>query len=106
MNIWLRIILASFTVFRIGQFIVQDDGPFDVLYILRDKLGVYDLDEAGIANTGAGRLLQCFHCVAKWVAIPIGLAVIYPTNWSDIILVILGLAGIASALFMKFRRAR
>jgi hypothetical protein len=106
LNVWLRLILAIAAVYRVAQYIYLDDGPFDLLFKLRDRLGAYELGEDGLANTGAGRFLQCFHCIAKYLAVPAGLAVMFPATWSDVILVVLGIAGLASIIGMRFRRAR
>jgi hypothetical protein len=106
LNVWLRLILAIAAVYRVGQYIYLDDGPFDLLFKLRDRLGAYDLGEDGLAKTGAGRLAQCYHCIAKYLSIPAGLAVIFPTTLSDVALAILGIAGLASIIGMRFRRAR
>lgn len=106
MNIWLRVILAILATYRVTQFIIQDDGPFDWVYILRDKLGRYDLGDDNLPKTGIGRFIACYHCIAKWLAIPAGLAVLFPAIWSDIILVILGVAGAATILELRFKRPR
>ena len=38
---------------------------------LRDRAGVYFVDDDGDSITFAGRQLQCFWCVAVWVGIPV-----------------------------------
>jgi hypothetical protein len=106
MNIWLRVVLAIAAVYRVAQYIYLDDGPFDLLFKLRDKLKAYELDNEGLSVTGAGRFMTCFHCVSKYLAVPAGLAVLFPTQWGDIILMVLGIAGLASIIGMRFRRAR
>jgi hypothetical protein len=101
---WERIILAVFSVYRIAHFVILDDGPFDVIFNLRDKLGVYDIEEDGNSKTMTGRFLQCFHCVAKYIAIPIGLLVAFPSTYGDVVLIILGIMGLASVAHLKFKR--
>ena len=41
----------------------KEDGPFDIVYLLRKKAG------AGFF----GSLLDCFYCVSIWVALPFGI---------------------------------
>jgi hypothetical protein len=106
LNVWLRIILAITAVYRVAQYLYLDDGPFDLLFKLRDRLGAYELGDDGLAKTGAGRLAQCYHCIAKYLALPAGLAVMFPATWSDAVLVVLGIAGLASIVGMRFRRPR
>jgi len=104
--VWLRVILGALAVYRLAQFIILDDGPFDLLFALRDKLGRYDLGDDNLPKSGVGRWLACYHCIAKWLAVPAGFAVIFPTIWGDVILAVLGLAGLATILELKFKRPR
>jgi hypothetical protein len=41
----------------------KEDGPFDLIFILRKKAG----------DGFFGNLLDCFYCLSIWVAIPFGL---------------------------------
>jgi len=106
LNVWLRVVLAIAAIYRVAQYIYLDDGPFDLLFKLRDRLGTYDLDDEGLSKTGVGRWFACYHCIAKYLAVPAGLAVMFPATWSDMILMVLGIAGLASIVGMRFRRAR
>ena len=56
-------ILSVFAAWRITHLLSKEDGPFDLVYLLRKKAG------AGFF----GSLLDCFYCVSVWVAFPFGL---------------------------------
>ena len=102
--IYLRAILAAFATWRVAQFIVFDDGPFDTMLKLRTLLGRYNFraceDNPRMFEpaSGAGRLLECVHCVGKWVAVPFALLVLSPTWLGDFILLVGGLAGVQSLI--------
>ncbi len=56
-------ILTVLVAWRISHLLSKEDGPFDMIYLLRKKAG------AGFF----GSLLDCFYCVSVWVALPLGL---------------------------------
>lgn len=41
----------------------KEDGPFDIIYLLRKKAG----------QGFWGNLLDCFYCVSVWIALPFGI---------------------------------
>jgi hypothetical protein len=55
---WL--VLGILTVWRITHFFWGEDGPWDVLFLLRRKAG----------QGFFGKLLDCFYCLSVWVAVP------------------------------------
>lgn len=62
------IILASW---RITHLFSKEDGPFDVIYLIRKKAGGGFL----------GKLMDCFYCTSVWVSLPFGLHA--GNNWGE-----------------------
>ena len=60
MPIWLRCVLAALAVWRISHLLAHEDGPWEVVAILRERLG----------SSLWGKLLDCFKCLSLWVAAP------------------------------------
>jgi len=56
--IWL-FVLGSLAVWRITHLLAEEDGPWDLMARLRNRLG----------QSVAGRLLDCFYCLSLWVAL-------------------------------------
>ncbi len=57
---FLIMVLAAW---RITHLFSMEDGPFDIIYRIRKKMG----------NGFFGKLLDCFYCTSVWVALPFGL---------------------------------
>jgi hypothetical protein len=57
---WL--VLGILTVWRITHFLSAEDGPWDVVIILRRRAG----------ETFWGKLLDCFYCLSVWISVPLG----------------------------------
>ncbi len=57
---WYLFVLGSLAVWRITHLLQAEDGPFDIIYLIRKKAG------AGFF----GNLLDCFYCTSIWVALP------------------------------------
>jgi len=59
--VWLRFVMAVLAAWRIGHLFARENGPWNVLPLLR----------------GSGmRLLACFYCVSLWAAAPLALFVV------------------------------
>jgi len=56
-------ILSILAVWRITHLLGKEDGPFDIVFLLRKKAG------AGFF----GNLLDCFYCLSIWIALPLGI---------------------------------
>lgn len=56
-------VLTTLAVWRITHLLAKEDGPFDIIFLIRKKTG----------SGFFGRLLDCFYCVSIWVALPFGL---------------------------------
>jgi len=57
---WSRFALSVLAVWRVTHLLAREDGPWDVIYRLRRRLGEKTL----------GRLMDCFYCLSLWVALP------------------------------------
>jgi hypothetical protein len=80
-------ILSTLAVWRVAHLLSQEDGPFDLVFKMRRLVG----------QGFFGSLLDCFHCLSLWMAIPF--AILLGTGWIEGIIAWLGLAGAASILF-------
>ncbi|WP_150452610.1 DUF1360 domain-containing protein [Arenibacter lacus] len=80
-------ILCTLAVWRIGHLLSQEDGPFELVIKFRKRLG----------QSFLGALLDCFHCVTLWIAIPFTL--LLADTWLHGIIIWLALSGAASILF-------
>jgi protein-S-isoprenylcysteine O-methyltransferase Ste14 len=60
-----RIVLAVLAVWRVTHLLASEDGPGDLVFHLRARLG----------SSFLGRLMDCFYCLSLWVAIPFTLVV-------------------------------
>lgn len=65
MSLWLRVALAVFATWRVTHLLAGEDGPGDIVYRLRARLG----------PSFAGKLMDCFYCLSLWVAAPFALLV-------------------------------
>lgn len=81
-----RIVLAVLATWRVTHLLSSEDGPGDLIYHLRAKLG----------SSFAGKLMDCFYCLSLWVAAPVALLVTH--HFTDWVLAWLALSGGASLL--------
>jgi hypothetical protein len=65
MSISVRFILAVLATWRVTHLLASEDGPADLLFRLRARLG----------SSFAGKLMDCFYCLSLWVAAPFALLV-------------------------------
>ena len=79
-------VLSILAVWRITHLFGKEDGPFDIIFLIRKKAG------AGFF----GSLLDCFYCLSIWIAVPFGIW-LGTTLWLKI-LVWLALSGAACLL--------
>lgn len=77
--LWLTVAILG--VWRITHLLAAEDGPADILVRLRQMLG------SGFWGT----LLDCFHCLSVWVALPF--AAMLANNWRDGLLLWAALSG-------------
>jgi Protein of unknown function (DUF1360) len=82
-NMEFLFIVLILVVWRITHLLSSEDGPFDIIFLLRKKAG------AGFF----GSLLDCFYCLSLWIALPVG--VYTGHTWKEKILYWLALSGAA-----------
>lgn len=85
MNI-LYLILSVVAVWRLTHLIGKEDGPFNIMFLLRKKAG----------SSFFGKLMDCFYCLSIWIALPFALWL--GLTWIEKILVWLALSGAAAFL--------
>jgi hypothetical protein len=76
-------VLLGLVVWRLTHLLSKEDGPFNIIFLLRKKAG------AGFF----GSLLDCFYCLSLWIAFPFGLY--YGNNWIEKLLYWIALSGAA-----------
>jgi hypothetical protein len=65
LSLTVRIVLAALAVWRVTHLLASEDGPADLVFRLRAKLG----------SSFAGQLMDCFYCLSLWVAAPFALLI-------------------------------
>lgn len=85
-----------FAVYRLSRLLTIDEGPASMFLKLRTRLGAYDYDVRGQAETSIGRGISCPHCVGIYMAIV--LWVLWRVERVRPAIQILGLAGAQSFL--------
>jgi hypothetical protein len=69
---WLKLVLAVLATWRITHLLAREDGPFDLVFRLRKSL----------ADSFAGRMLDCFYCLSLWIAAPFAAWItLTPLDW-------------------------
>jgi Protein of unknown function (DUF1360) len=79
-------IISILVVWRITHLLGKEDGPFDLVFVLRKKAG----------EGFFGNLLDCFYCLSIWTAFPFGLWL--GRDWIEKFLCWLALSGAACLL--------
>ncbi len=83
---WKKLVLAVLATWRVAHLLSGEDGPADLLFRLRKRLG----------STFAGQLMDCFYCLSLWVAVP--LSFMFTHQLADWLLTWLALSGSACLL--------
>ena len=83
---WFYFVCTVLVVWRLTHLLSKEDGPFDVIFVLRRKAG----------NGFWGSLLDCFYCLSIWVALPFGIGL--GGSWLEKIMFWLALSGGACLL--------
>ena len=65
MGLTFRFVLAALAVWRVTHLLASEDGPGDLVFRLRARLG----------SGFFGKLMDCFYCLSFWVAAPFAFAV-------------------------------
>jgi hypothetical protein len=68
----MRFLLAVLATWRVTHLLANEDGPADVIFRLRRRLG----------DGFIGSLMDCFNCMSIWIAAPLALFVsTNPLSW-------------------------
>ncbi len=86
LGFWTRFALSVLAVWRVSHLLAREDGPWDLIYRLRRRMG----------DSTLGRLMDCFYCLSLWVALPFVFFVV--GAWFDRAVVWLALSGAACLL--------
>lgn len=81
LGFWARFMLSVLAVWRVTHLLAREDGPWDLFYRLRRRLG------QGVL----GALMDCFQCLSLWVAAPFAFFV--AESWSERAVAWLALSG-------------
>jgi hypothetical protein len=84
LSFWTLFAVGALATWRLAHLVAREDGPADLVFRLRLAAGQGLLAEA----------MDCFHCVALWVAAP--LALVVADSAATWLVAWLGLAGAAS----------
>jgi hypothetical protein len=77
--------IGACAVWRLAHLIACEDGPGDILFLIRQRLG----------QGFAGRLVDCFDCVSIWISV---LALLIRASWDERIIMWVGISGAACLL--------
>ena len=78
--------LGVLSVWRITHLLQAEDGPWEILVLLRGAVG----------NGVVGAMLDCFACLSLWVALPFAVCLGY--GWGHGVLLWLSFSGAAMLL--------
>lgn len=80
------LIVCAVAVWRLTHLLSKEDGPFDLIFLLRRQLG----------QGFFGNLLDCFYCLSLWISFPAGWWL--GNDWITKMVCWLALSGIACLL--------
>lgn len=82
----LEIALAILAVYRVARMLSMEDGPLDAFAKLRERIDPKQ-------ETWVGRGINCPLCVGFWVSFAASLVLLPWSNWENLLLNWLGVAG-------------
>lgn len=93
---WLIIVpLASLGVYRVSRMVPKgEEGPFGITEFVYEW--AFENQKKRLA-----RGLMCYYCTSFWVSLA-GAALISAPTWQLFVILWLGIAGLAAALYRKF----
>lgn len=72
-DLLMRFVLAVLATWRVTHLLASEDGPADIIFRLRRRLG----------DGFIGSLMDCFNCMSIWIAAPLALFVSTdPLTWA------------------------
>lgn len=80
MNLWLKLILATFACYRLAQLIAIDGGPYSIF--VRFRLWAGRKAMRSPTRQTFAELITCPFCLGIWLAIPLTAIVVWKENLS------------------------
>ena len=94
LSFWSLFAIGALATWRVAHLIAREDGPADIVFRVRLAAGQGLLAQA----------MDCFHCVALWVAAPVALVVAdSAATWLVAWLALAGAASLAERLIAAQR---
>ncbi len=63
------ILLSALATWRVGYFIINEDGPFDIMDRIRIFVGVkYATTGQPYGHNIFSKLISCFYCLSVWLS--------------------------------------
>ena len=91
-DLLVRFVLAALATWRVTHLLANEDGPADLVFHLRRRLG----------DSPIGGLMDCFNCLSFWVAVPAAFFVtLQPLDWAMSWLALSGAACLLDRLVEK-----
>lgn len=59
----LEFILGNLLVWRLARLLAKEDGPFEIICDIRERLG----------NGQLGKLMDCMSCSSVWISLPVAM---------------------------------
>ena len=91
---WSRFALVALASWRVTHLLAREDGPADIVYRLRARLGA----------SAFGGLMDCFACLSVWVCAPASMLI--TRRPADAVLTWLALSGAICLLETALERPR
>lgn len=83
---WFYFTISSLAVWRLTHLFAKEDGPFDIIFLMRQKAG----------SGFFAKLLDCFYCLSIWMALPFGIWL--GMDWIQKLILWLAISGAACVL--------
>ena len=96
LSFWSLFAVGTLATWRVAHLVAREDGPADIVFRLRLAAGQGLLAQA----------MDCFHCVALWVAAPLALVLVNSAaTWLVAWLALAGAASLAERLVAAHERS-
>jgi len=103
LDLFLKILLLSFVVFRLAYFVAYDNAPFGIMKSIRAKLGKLTQTKGFFGNCykTIADAIHCVHCSGVWFSFVFTLY-LKPKTITDYLIYVFAIAGIQS--FLSFQQ--
>ena len=94
----MEIILAAFAAYRLANLLVEEDGPFRIFAIVRERIMGKALVTKREPWKSLSGLVTCQLCAGIWMAALCAILVTAENQAADAFLLVFGLAGVQAFL--------